>query len=186
LIVVLVWAASLLRTVEWGLIITAVYLLVLPIPRPRAEDCFGAHQLAREVVKDALLNMSQSKQVGSSANLLEGLLRQFWGRYSASQAFAGLASAGSVVAKILATAEAYDKTHIALGSLSRSISYEDVEREFMNLTGTNPDPTIVPVLLSVAENASVLPHKDELDLLIVPTVVRVGGELRFIFTDKPG
>jgi hypothetical protein len=156
LIVALVWAASLLRTAEWSLIFTAVYLFVLPIPRPKAKDCFG-QALAREVAKDALISMIRSEQVGSSAGLLGGLLGEHWGRYSSSQAFSGLASAGPIAASILVTAEAYDKMHITLGSLPRSISYEDVEREFTNLTGTNSDPTIVPVLLSVAENATVLP-----------------------------
>ena len=112
----------------------------------------------KEVAEDALVSLSRSEQVGSSANALGGSLRRFWGSYSASQAFAALASGGPIAAGILATAEAYDKTRVTLSSLPRSVSYEDVEREFMNLTGTNPDPTIVPVLLSVAENASIAPH----------------------------
>ena len=151
LIVALVWSASLLGTVEWGLILTAVYLLVLPIPRQKAKDCIRARETMGEIADDALRTLSQSNQVESLMSVLGGSLRWLWGGYSASQAFAGLASAGPVAASILVAAEAYDNTRTMLGSLPRPISCEDIERECIILTGTNPDPNIVPVLLSVAE-----------------------------------
>src|SRR5205807_9838613 len=152
MIVALAWAASLLRTIEWSLILTAVYLLVLPVPHRKVKGYFKAHDLMGEVVGDALRTLKQREQVGSWAEVLGGSLRRRWDR-SVSPTLEGLASAGPVAASILAAVEAYDNTRTMLGSLPRPISREDIERECIILTGTNPDPSVVPVLLSVVEKA---------------------------------
>jgi len=157
MVVVLGWVAYLLRTVEWSLVLTAAYVLVLPIPRQKTQDYFRSHELVGEVAEDALRTLSQSKQAVSWADVLEDSLLRHWSICPQSPSLPGLAFVGPIAAVILAAAEAYDTTRITLGTLPRSISYEDIEREFMKLTGTIPDPNIVPVLLSVAETTKVHP-----------------------------
>ncbi len=157
MIVTLAWMANLLRTVEWGLILTAAYVLVLSIPHRKAKGCFRSHELVGEVAENALRTLSQSEKAASLTGSFGSSLRRLWGAYSASPAFAGLASVRPIGTSILAAAEAYENTCMTFGLLPRSILCEDVERECKNLTGINPDPNIVPVLLSVAETTKMPP-----------------------------
>jgi len=157
MIVILASAGLLLKTVVWSLLLTAAYLLVLPVPRSKAKECLKSRELVGEAAEDAMRTLSQSEETGSFTHAIGGSLQRIYDTHPTPLAFGGLASAGPLARYILPVAEVCANMRVAFGSIPRSVSYEDIEHEFKRLTGANPDPDTVQILMSFVGNEKSAP-----------------------------
>ncbi len=156
LIAILAGAALLLKTTTWSLVLTAAYLVVLPIPNRKCRDHRQNAALANEVVEGVLREVGLLNQ----AKRFHGDQRAAAERVRVNPSFDKNAIANfalSVGAQVLAVAEMYDKVCAGARANGPTDSREIVERELSATVGVVHDSNIVPTLLSVAYDLGLRP-----------------------------
>ncbi len=150
MIIILAGAAALLKTIEWSLLLTASYLLVLPIPRHKTGRHSRSGELLSEIVADAIgeLRVGPKGSFRTTAFKISpiGVMARSLG---ASLFNACSMGPGSGV-RILAAAQVYEIARRSLNSFSIFSSMEAFQRKLTSVLSSSAlDPHILPIVLRV-------------------------------------